>query len=103
MAEKSKKEKLSIIEVEHIADLARIKLTESEKIKYTEDLSAVLSYIDQLSEVNTDNIPIAANADGLINAVREDKAEDCDVETKEKIIASAPLAEKGYIKVKAVM
>lgn len=98
-----KKEKLSAAEVEHIADLARIELSAEEKIKYAEDLSAVLDYIDQLGEANTENIPAAANAAGLANAVREDMAENCDEETKEKIISSAPLKENGYIKVKAVL
>lgn len=103
MNKKSNKEKLSFKEVEHIADLARIELNETEKIRYAEDLSAVLNYIDQLREVNTDSVLVADNATGLINAVREDKVENCDEETKKKIIASAPFSENGYFKVKAVM
>lgn len=102
-AERSKKEKLSVQEVEHIADLARIELTAEEKNKYAEDLSAVLSYIGQLSEVDTSTVSGIPHASMLVNAVREDVVEDCDEETKKKIIESAPLKENGYIKVKAVL
>ncbi len=101
--EKSKKEKLSVQEVEHIADLARIELSEEEKSKYAGDLSAVLNYIDQLSEVDTSNVSGIPHAATIVNSVREDAAEDCDAETKKKIIESAPLKENGYIKVKAVL
>ncbi len=104
MAEKkSKKEKLSSLEVEHIADLARIELSKEEKVKYAEDLSAVLSYIDQLNEVDAADVQITGSATGLVNAVREDIVEECGAATKEKIIASAPLTEDGYIKVKAIL
>lgn len=100
---KLKKEKLSVREAEHIADLARIEFSEEEKIKYAEDLSAVLNYIDQLSEVNTDNVLAASNAAGLVNAVREDIVENCGEETKKKILDGAPAREGDYIKVKAVL
>jgi aspartyl-tRNA(Asn)/glutamyl-tRNA(Gln) amidotransferase subunit C len=48
---------LSIAEVEHIADLARLKLTEAEIARYREQLSAVLDYIARLQELDTANIP----------------------------------------------
>lgn len=99
----SNKKKLSSDEVQHIADLARIEVGEEEKEKYAEDLSAVLSYIDQLSEVDTKNIPATNQVTGLTNVVREDIMEDCDDETRKRIIDSAPLEENGYIKVKAVL
>lgn len=98
-----KKEKLSVREVEHIADLARIELGEEEKSKYAEDLSAVLGYIDQLSEADTSKVSGFVHAAEAVNMVREDMVENCDKETKEKIVSSAPIKENGYIKVKAVL
>lgn len=103
MKKGASKTKLSVEEVRHIADLARIELSDGEKEKYAEDLSAVLSYIDQLNEVNTKNIPATNQVTGLVNIVREDIVEDCDPETRKKIIESFPLKEGDYIKVKAIL
>jgi aspartyl-tRNA(Asn)/glutamyl-tRNA(Gln) amidotransferase subunit C len=48
---------LTLEEVEHIAELARLELTEAEKARYREQLSAVLDYIARLQELDTENIP----------------------------------------------
>jgi len=44
-------------EVEHIAELAKLALTEEEKTLYAEQLSAILEYFRQLQEVDTSGIP----------------------------------------------
>lgn len=44
-------------EVEHIAALARLELTEEQKARYREQLSAILDYIAKLQELDTTNIP----------------------------------------------
>lgn len=95
--------KLTGDQVRHIADLARIEITETEKEKFSEDLSAVLGYIGQLQEADTKNIPATNQVTGLVNVTREDVAEDCDEETKKKILEGAPMKEGDYIKVKAVL
>jgi len=95
--------KLTTDGVQHIADLARIELTEKEKEKYTEELSAVLGFIERLSEVNTDNIIPTSQVTGLVNVVREDEVENCDPGTRKKILEAAPMREGNYIKVKAVL
>ena len=51
-----KDKKISLEEVEHIAELARIELTEKEKRKFSDELSDVLGYVEQLQRVNTKNI-----------------------------------------------
>lgn len=89
--------------VRRIADLARIELSKEEEKKYAEDLSAVLSYIDQLDEADTKNIPATNQVTGLVNIVREDIIESCDEETRKKIIEAFPLKDGDYIKVKAVL
>jgi aspartyl-tRNA(Asn)/glutamyl-tRNA(Gln) amidotransferase subunit C len=48
---------LTHAEVEHIAELARLELTEAEKARYREQLSAVLDYITRLQELDTSEIP----------------------------------------------
>jgi len=53
--------KLSIEEVEHIASLARLKLSNPEKQRYAEQLSDILEYVDHLDELDTDHIPPTAS------------------------------------------
>jgi len=64
---------LTTEQIKHIANLARLELTAEEEIKYGEQLSAVLNYIDKLSEVDTSNIQITSQIGGLINSWREDE------------------------------
>ena len=48
---------LTLAEVEHIAALARLKLTEPEKARYREQLSSILDHVARLRELDTTNIP----------------------------------------------
>lgn len=48
-------------EVEHIAELARLELTEEEKARYREQLSAILEYATRLQELDTNHIPPTAS------------------------------------------
>lgn len=93
---------LTIAEVEHIAKLARIELTDEEKKKFANQLSTILDYVDQLKEVDTSKVEATAQVTGLENVARQDKAKDCDADTREKILAAAPTREGDFIKVKAV-
>jgi len=66
--------KLSIEQVQHIADLARLKLTEAEIQRYTEQLSDILDYVAHLEELNTDHIPPTASVLDMSLRLREDQA-----------------------------
>jgi aspartyl-tRNA(Asn)/glutamyl-tRNA(Gln) amidotransferase subunit C len=90
-------------EVEHIAGLARIKLTEKEKEKMTKELGAILGYIDKLKEVNTEGIEPVAHITGLINVSRgDDSPKEPDSENIRRLIEQAPSKKNGYVKVKSV-
>ena len=52
---------LTIEQVQHIASLARLELTEDELMRYRRQLSAILDYFQQLDGLNTENIPQIAN------------------------------------------
>lgn len=94
--------KLSINEIEQIAGLARLSLTEPEKGMYAEQLSVVLEYIDMLREVDTEGVPETCQVTGLEDVVREDVATSCDPAVKEKIIQAFPEKVGSLLKVKAV-
>jgi aspartyl-tRNA(Asn)/glutamyl-tRNA(Gln) amidotransferase subunit C len=95
--------KLTKQEIEHVAKLARLELTEEEVIKYGEQLSAVLSYIDQLSEVDTSGVEPTAQVTGLENVWREDAAEPWDEAQVKNALDLAPELEDGQIKVKRIL
>ena len=66
--------KLSIAEVEAIADLARLDLTPDEKVMFQDQLSAILAYVEALAELDTTDIPPTASAIPLDNVMRPDEA-----------------------------
>lgn len=90
-------------EIEHVAKLARLELTEEEITKYGEQLSGVLSYIDQLREVETAGIEPTAQVTGLENAWREDVVKDWSADERAEAINLAPEVEDGQIKVRRVL
>ena len=94
--------KLSLEEVENIADLARLSLTESEKKRYADELSVVLDYIKRLDEVNTDEVEGTSQVTGLEDVVRADEVVESSDETKKKIIEQFPQKMGNLLKVKAV-
>ena len=66
--------KLTIEEVEHIAALARLELTEDEKQRYAEQLSDILDYAARLDELATDHIPPTASVLDMQLRLREDQS-----------------------------
>ena len=92
--------KISRPEVDKIANLARLELSEAEKEKYAEELGAILSYIDKLKEVDTENTAITSQVNGLSNILREDKV--AASEDFVQLVKMAPEHEDGLIRVKAV-
>ena len=94
--------KLTTNQIEQIATLARLELSEKEKTMYAEQLSVVLDYIEMLNEVNTDGVLETCQVTGLEDVYREDVAVDTDEETKNKLINSFPKKMGRLLKVKAV-
>jgi len=93
--------KLSIAEVEHIAKLAKLELSQEEKEKYCEQLSSVLEYVDQLSEVDTEGVEPTSNVTGLSSVMREDKIEESGITYKD-IELNAPEFKDGHFVVPSV-
>lgn len=63
---------LSLSEVEHIAGLARLDLTEEEKNRYRHQLSAILDYAARLQELDTSGIPPTSSVLPARSVLRED-------------------------------
>jgi len=95
-------------EVEHIAKLARLGLSDVEIEKFQGDLSSILDYISQLQDVDVEKIEPISNITGAQNVFRNDLAKKTNIEsvrgidTVKRILKEAPELQDGYIKVKAV-
>lgn len=95
---------LSKKEIEHIAKLARLGLSEKEKEKLSEELSKILDYIEKLKEVDTKNVEPTSQATSLINIFREDEnPQKIDVEQIKKMIGQAPEREDNFVKTKTIL
>lgn len=90
-------------EVEHIAKLARLGLSEKEKEKFTRELSAILDFVKKLDEVKADKIEPIAQVTGLENVTRKDKGVKKEKKQTDKLLNQAPEIENRNIKVKAVL
>ena len=102
-------------EVEKIAELARLGISEEEKGKFAEDLSLVLGYVGKLSEANVEKVepmtgPLRqssseASGTALENVVRkdDDSKDIADDEMKVGILNAAPNKENGYFKVPSIL
>ena len=93
--------KLSLEEVEAIAELAKLTLTDEEKAMFQEQLSAILDYAEMLQQVDTTDVPPTASAIPLKNVMRSDVVRlSLD---NEDALFNAPEAEAGSFKVRAVL
>jgi aspartyl-tRNA(Asn)/glutamyl-tRNA(Gln) amidotransferase subunit C len=88
-------------EIEHLADLARIELHEEEKKTLVSDLEGILSYFDELKEVDTDAIISKTGGSLTVNELREDSNSNLRIE-KDIAIKSFPDREGNLLKVPPV-
>ena len=90
---------MEIKDIEKLADLAKIELTDSEKESLVKDLDSVLDYVKQIESVEVENIePEYLNK----NIWREDEKKD-SVFSRDLIINQFPDAQDGFVKVKKIL
>jgi aspartyl-tRNA(Asn)/glutamyl-tRNA(Gln) amidotransferase subunit C len=94
---------LTRAQVQHIAELAKLKLTEDEINRMTEQLSAILDYAARLQELDTDAIPPTASVVPLQNMMRDDAV--LPSLPREDVLANAPdRNEEGeFFRVRAIL
>ena len=91
-----KERALSEEEVQHIALLAHIKLSEEEKQLFTVQLNTILGYFRVIDEANTEGVKPTLHILDLANVSREDEVEPSL--SQEAALANAPNTEKGCFK-----
>ena len=75
-------------EVQHVARLARLHLTDEEAERMREQLDAILAYIDKLRELDVEGVEPTAHAVPLVNVMRDDALAPCL--PQEAALANAP-------------
>jgi len=93
--------RLSLADVEHIAQLARLELSPEEKELFREQLSAILDHAARLQELDTEAIPPTAQVIEWRNVMREDQVTPSLAQ--EEVLANAPEAREGYFVVPTVL
>ena len=94
--------KLSKDEIKHVAELARLELTDEEIEKYSEQLSDILGFMEKLSKVNTEGVEPVSQITGLKNTWRKDEIKPCGIK-KEDLLKNVPERKDDFVKVKAVL
>lgn len=88
-------------DVEHVAELARIELNESEKENMIEDLNKVLDYMKKLEELDTENEDIIVNPYYIENKFRNDEVEESM--SIDEVMVNAPEKLEEYILVPRII
>jgi aspartyl/glutamyl-tRNA(Asn/Gln) amidotransferase C subunit len=94
-------DRISDSEVRHIARLARLNLEEGEIENLKKDLNSILSYVENLNELNTEDVLPMDHVLEIRSAWREDKPEKSD--KAGSILSNAPEQKKGYFRVPKII
>ena len=89
------------MDIEHLAILARLKLTDAEKEKLSNQMGTIIEYIEKLSELDTENVEPTAHVLGLNNVFREDVS--TEPLTDQSPINDSPAHSKGHYEVPKII
>lgn len=93
--------KLNPEEVEKVASLARLTLTEEEKKRFSHQLSSILTHMDALNKVVTEKVDQAGGDRHEENVLREDHV--IPSLTQEEALSNAPESHSGFFKVPKIL
>jgi aspartyl-tRNA(Asn)/glutamyl-tRNA(Gln) amidotransferase subunit C len=93
--------KLSLAQVQHVTELARLALTDREKELFRVQLSSILEYAERLQQLDTDDIPSTATVLPLENVMREDEVRPSL--SRSDVLANAPAVESDCFQVPVVL
>lgn len=88
-------------EVQKVATLARLHLTAEEEEHLTEELDAILRYMEKLNQVDTSRVEPFTHAVDVVNAFREDKVTNHP--NVEALLANAPDTDQTFFKVPKII
>ncbi|MBM3692214.1 MAG: Asp-tRNA(Asn)/Glu-tRNA(Gln) amidotransferase subunit GatC [Actinomycetota bacterium] len=88
-------------DVEHVARLARLALTDAEVERLTADLAAVLDHAADVAALDLDGVPPTAHPLPLRNVLRDDAVRPSL--DRDEVLAAAPVAEDGRFRVPRIL
>lgn len=88
-------------DVERVARLARLQLTDDEKGLMRTQLSAILTYIDKLRALDTEHVEPTSHAVPIVNVMREDELRPCL--DREDALANAPDRAREFFRVPRII
>jgi aspartyl-tRNA(Asn)/glutamyl-tRNA(Gln) amidotransferase subunit C len=93
--------RISVDTVKHVANLARLAITEQEAEKFSKQLDAILTFAEQLEELDTQNVKPTSHVLDIKNVMREDVAEKGL--PVEEVLKNAPDHDENQIRVPAIL
>jgi len=97
----SDRARVSRADVEHVATLSRLALTDDEIEQLTGELGAILDYAAEVSALDTADVPPTAHPLPLVNVFRPD--EPRPGLDRDEVLAQAPAAEDGQFRVPRIL
>ena len=94
-------DKIDKKEVQHLAKLSRLELSDKEIEKFTKDISSILDYVSELQKVDTQNVEPISQITGLSDVKRKDEPKE--FKNKKGIFDNASEKEGDFFKVKTVL
>ena len=88
-------------EVRKVANLARLNITEAEEEAFTTQLNSILNYFEQLSELDTNDVPPTTRAIETSNITRSDKL--APFPAKDKLLRAAPEQQGDFFRVPKII
>lgn len=88
-------------DVEYVARLARLSLSDAEKERLTAQLAAIVGYVEKLNELDTEKVEPTAHVLPLKNVTRPDASRP--PMDREAVVRLAPKSEGGFVKVPQVI
>lgn len=92
---------LSEKDVQYVAKLARLEVTDQEVAKYTQQLANILGYVEQLNQLDTSNVEPLTHPLDMKNVFREDKV--LPSLTQKEVLSNGPEVQSGHFKVPKIM
>ncbi|MEH7416139.1 Asp-tRNA(Asn)/Glu-tRNA(Gln) amidotransferase subunit GatC [Neobacillus drentensis] len=93
--------RISTEEVKHVANLARLAVTEEEVEKFTKQLDKIITFAEQLNELDTENVKPTYHVLDMKNVLREDIPQKGL--PREEVLKNAPEHQDGQIKVPSIL
>ena len=93
-----------MLNINHIANLARIYLSKDEKEIFNKEFPAILAYFEKMKEADTSGVNDSSTINNLINVLRKDEPRKENIDqTIEKIIKLAPDLKERFLKIKKIL